>query len=103
MYARRTGADAEDASDLVQGFLLSIWERDDLRTLSPERGRFRSFLLAALAKAASFSPASSAAEARCSGRRNSARRDRAGPGLDGFEPGQGGLTFRDRMGICQAY
>ena len=48
MYARRTGADAEDASDLVQGFLLSIWERDDLRALSPERGRFRSFLLAAL-------------------------------------------------------
>ena len=24
-------------------------------------------------------------------------------GLDGFEPGQGGLTFRDSMGICQAH
>ena len=48
VYARRIGADAEDARDLVQGFLLSLLEREDLRRVTPERGRFRSFLLASL-------------------------------------------------------
>jgi DNA-directed RNA polymerase specialized sigma24 family protein len=48
VYARRAGHDADTARDIVQGFWLSLWERDDLRAVSPERGRFRSFLLAAL-------------------------------------------------------
>jgi DNA-directed RNA polymerase specialized sigma24 family protein len=45
-FARRKGTDAESAADLVQGFVASLLARDDLATLSPERGRFRSFLLA---------------------------------------------------------
>jgi RNA polymerase sigma-70 factor (ECF subfamily) len=48
VYARRTGHNAEDARDVVQGFLLSMLERNDLHDVHPDRGRFRSFLLAAL-------------------------------------------------------
>jgi RNA polymerase sigma-70 factor (ECF subfamily) len=47
-YARRYGFDAEDARDVVQGFILSLLERDDLRAVRPERGRFRAFLLVSL-------------------------------------------------------
>ena len=47
-YARRNGATKEDSEDIVQGFLLSLFERQDLNRVSPEKGRFRSFLLASL-------------------------------------------------------
>ena len=47
-YARRRGESDEDARDLTQGFFCSLLERRDLARLSPERGRFRAFLLAAL-------------------------------------------------------
>jgi RNA polymerase sigma-70 factor (ECF subfamily) len=47
-YIRRRGYDADAANDLLQSFLLSLLERGDLRKLSPDRGRFRAFLLAAL-------------------------------------------------------
>jgi RNA polymerase sigma-70 factor (ECF subfamily) len=47
-FARRKGEPHERASDLVQGFFVTLLERRDLRTIAPERGRFRSFLLAAL-------------------------------------------------------
>jgi RNA polymerase sigma-70 factor (ECF subfamily) len=47
-YIRRQGHDADAARDLTQSFFLSILERQDLRQVSPERGRFRSFLLAAV-------------------------------------------------------
>ena len=47
-FARRKGLDAEDASDLVQAFFARMLEKRDLVGLSPERGRFRAYLLAAL-------------------------------------------------------
>jgi RNA polymerase sigma-70 factor (ECF subfamily) len=48
VYVRRQGNDPEQASDLVQSFVLTLLERDDLRHLHPDRGRFRAFLLASL-------------------------------------------------------
>ena len=45
-YARRDGQDAHGAQDLVQGFIAHLIERQDLATVAPEKGRFRSFLLA---------------------------------------------------------
>lgn len=47
-YARRHGSSEEDARDLIQSFFLLLLERDDLRAVRPERGRFRAFLLASL-------------------------------------------------------
>src|SRR5690606_27643554 len=37
-----------EARDLTQSFFVSLLERDDLRGVSPEKGRFRSFLLASM-------------------------------------------------------
>ena len=45
-YARRRGLDDEGARDLVQGFFARLLERRDLEGVSPERGRFRAYLLA---------------------------------------------------------
>jgi RNA polymerase sigma-70 factor (ECF subfamily) len=45
-FVRRKGHDPETAQDLVQGLFASLLERHDLRGLGPERGRFRSFLIA---------------------------------------------------------
>ena len=45
-YLRRNGALPADAADTVQGFFSLLLERDDLARVHPERGRFRSFLLA---------------------------------------------------------
>jgi RNA polymerase sigma-70 factor (ECF subfamily) len=45
-FVRRKGHDPETAQDLVQGLFASLLERHDLRGLQPERGRFRSFLIA---------------------------------------------------------
>jgi RNA polymerase sigma-70 factor (ECF subfamily) len=47
-FARRKGTDHELASDLVQGLFAALLARKDLEQVAPERGRFRSFLLAAL-------------------------------------------------------
>ena len=47
-YVRQRGVPAEDARDLTQAFLTSLIEREDLKHVSQERGRFRSFLLASL-------------------------------------------------------
>jgi RNA polymerase sigma factor (sigma-70 family) len=47
-FVRRQGEDAEAAQDLVQGFFVRFLERDALARVAPERGRFRSFLLACL-------------------------------------------------------
>jgi RNA polymerase sigma factor (sigma-70 family) len=47
-YIRRRGHSPEDAQDLTQSFLASLLERRDFADLSPERGRFRAFLLASL-------------------------------------------------------
>jgi RNA polymerase sigma-70 factor (ECF subfamily) len=48
VYVRRSGYNPDDAADIVQSFLLSLWERRDFGALHPSRGRFRAFLLAAL-------------------------------------------------------
>lgn len=47
-YLRRNGLPPADAADTVQGFFALLLERDDLAGVHPERGRFRSFLLASL-------------------------------------------------------
>jgi RNA polymerase sigma factor (sigma-70 family) len=47
-FVRRRGYCAEDAQDLTQSFFLSLLERKSLRQVSPEKGKFRSFLLASL-------------------------------------------------------
>ncbi len=47
-YARRRGCPPEDAEDLTQGFFASLLRREDLANVRPEKGRFRSFLLAAI-------------------------------------------------------
>ena len=47
-YVRRQGHDADQARDVVQAFILMLLERDDLRGLRPELGRFRAFLLVSL-------------------------------------------------------
>jgi RNA polymerase sigma-70 factor (ECF subfamily) len=47
-YVRRRGYREEDALDLTQGFFARLFERGDLATAAPERGRFRAFLLTAL-------------------------------------------------------
>jgi len=47
-YIRRRGNDVESAKDLTQGFFGSLLEREFLGAVSSEKGKFRSFLLAAL-------------------------------------------------------
>jgi RNA polymerase sigma-70 factor (ECF subfamily) len=46
-FARRLGKDPEEAQDLTQEFFARLLEKDTLRHVHPEKGRFRSFLLAA--------------------------------------------------------
>jgi RNA polymerase sigma-70 factor (ECF subfamily) len=46
-YIRRRGHDAGDAEDLTQAFFTRLLEKDVLATVTPARGRFRSFLLTA--------------------------------------------------------
>ena len=47
-YVRRQGYEAEDAKDLTQAFFAQLIEKDYIHDARRERGRFRSFLLAAL-------------------------------------------------------
>ena len=47
-FVRRSGYSADDSSDLTQGFFARLLEKKDFRTADPERGKFRSFLLASL-------------------------------------------------------
>lgn len=46
-YVRRHGHSHEDAQDMVQAFFARLIEKRDWR-VDPERGRFRSFLMAAM-------------------------------------------------------
>jgi RNA polymerase sigma-70 factor (ECF subfamily) len=46
--ARRAGRDPHEAKDLVQGYLARLLEREDLARVGPDKGRFRSYLLAGL-------------------------------------------------------
>jgi RNA polymerase sigma-70 factor (ECF subfamily) len=47
-FVRRQGAGTEDAEDLTQGFFALLLERKDLNTVRKEKGRLRSYLLAAV-------------------------------------------------------
>jgi RNA polymerase sigma-70 factor (ECF subfamily) len=47
-YARRRGQSPTDAEDVVQGFFTYLLEHDAILTVSPSKGKFRSFLLASL-------------------------------------------------------
>jgi len=47
-YVRRRGHTREDAEDLTQAFFAAFLRKNYLEKLSPERGRFRAFLLASL-------------------------------------------------------
>ncbi len=47
-YLRRHGYDTHQAEDHTQAFLASLLEKHGLRLAEPKRGKFRSFLLAAL-------------------------------------------------------
>lgn len=47
-YVRRRGYSAHDAEDLTQEFFARLLERNDVATVSPERGKFRSYLLGAM-------------------------------------------------------
>lgn len=47
-YTRRRGYAAPDAQDLTQAFFARLLEKQSLRVADRERGKFRSFLLAAL-------------------------------------------------------
>ena len=47
-YIRHQGSSPEEASDLTQGFFAEFLEKDFLSSVDPDKGRFRSFLLASL-------------------------------------------------------
>jgi RNA polymerase sigma-70 factor (ECF subfamily) len=46
-FVRRKGYPPDEAADLVQGTFINLLDRHGLADLAPERGRFRSFLMAA--------------------------------------------------------
>ena len=48
VYVRRQGEDEESAKDLTQGFFARLLEKKYLSQVQREKGKFRSFLLAAL-------------------------------------------------------
>jgi RNA polymerase sigma-70 factor (ECF subfamily) len=47
-FVRRSGRDPDASQDLTQGFFFQLLEKHTLKAADQERGRFRSFLLAAL-------------------------------------------------------
>ena len=47
-FVRRRGSSIEDAEDLTQAFFAHLLERNAVATVTPDKGRFRSFLLASL-------------------------------------------------------
>jgi RNA polymerase sigma factor (sigma-70 family) len=47
-YVRRQGYGSHDAQDLTQGFFARLLRTNSLAAVSPEKGKFRTFLLAAL-------------------------------------------------------
>ena len=48
VFLRQQGKSPEDAEDLTQAFFAHLMEKDALKNVVPERGRFRSFLLSSL-------------------------------------------------------
>jgi RNA polymerase sigma-70 factor (ECF subfamily) len=68
-FERRRGTAAADAQDLVQGFFAELLEKDVLRQADRERGRFRTFLIAAFRHFASREREKGRALKRGGGRR----------------------------------
>ncbi len=68
-YLRRKGYAAADAQDLTQDFFASLIEKDFLRSVDPEIGRFRWFLMDAIKKYAANWNAAQSAEKRGGGRK----------------------------------
>jgi RNA polymerase sigma-70 factor (ECF subfamily) len=68
-FIRRRGAHAEDAADLTQEFFATLLEKDYLEDVDPLRGRFRSFLLTAVARFVSKQRDKAAAQKRGGRRR----------------------------------
>lgn len=68
-FLRRRGNSAEDARDLTQGFFATLLEKDYLADADPERGRFRSFLVTAIARYAAKEHDKAAAQKRGGGAR----------------------------------
>jgi RNA polymerase sigma-70 factor (ECF subfamily) len=48
VFVRRKGYSSDDAKDLTQGFFAKLLEKNYLQQVDAEKGRFRSFLLAAM-------------------------------------------------------
>ena len=67
-YLRRRGRSAEDARDLTQEFFATLLEKGYLADADPERGRFRAFLLTAVARFALKERDKAAAQKRGGGR-----------------------------------
>ena len=63
-YIRRRGKDVETAKDLTQSFFGSLLERDFFESVTPDKGKFRSYLLGALAHFLSNEEARSRAKKR---------------------------------------
>ncbi len=66
-FLRRGGSDAQEAADLTQGFFTALIEKDYVADADRERGRFRTFLLAALKNFASKEWAKNRAQKRGGG------------------------------------
>ena len=47
-YIRRKGLPIEDAKDATQAFFVTLLERQSLQSASPDKGRFRSYLMSAV-------------------------------------------------------
>jgi RNA polymerase sigma factor (sigma-70 family) len=67
-FARRSGSSPEDAEDVVQSFFATLLEKEWLAQADPERGRFRTFLLAAFRHHASHVRERGRAQKRGGGR-----------------------------------
>src|SRR5262245_60935032 len=67
-FLRRRGNNAEDARDLTQGFFAALLEKGYLADADPDRGRFRSFLLTAVARFAAKEHARAITQKRGGGR-----------------------------------
>jgi RNA polymerase sigma factor (sigma-70 family) len=47
-FVRRRGADRHEAEDLTQAFFAHLLDKESLRKVDPQKGKFRTFLLASL-------------------------------------------------------
>ena len=84
-FIRRRGQPAEDAGDLTQAFFATLLEKEYLADADRERGRFRAFLLTAVARFVAKERDKAAAQKRGGGQ--------AGGRTD-FIRGQEALKFR---------